>query len=142
MQKEQVRRFYAVLWDSHDKSAMASVLHEEVTFRGSLGQEKRGHAGFGEYVDMVHSALAEYRCHIETLVEEGEQVFARMRFTGLHRGRFMGYAPTGKRVTWNGCALFTFAGERIPDIWVLGDLKSLEAQLETNQAPGSGSSPG
>lgn len=140
MLKDQVRRFYAVLWDAHDKSAIGSVLREDVTFRGSLGQDKRGHAGFAEYVDMVHAALAEYRCHIETLVEEGDQVFARMRFTGLHRGPFMGYEPTGERVTWSGCALFTFSGERVADVWVLGDLKALELQLEANLAVKEGRS--
>jgi len=128
--KEQVRRFYEVLWDTHDKEAMPSILHEKFSFRGSLGQEKRGHKRFAEYVDMVHNALGDYKCIIEDLVEEGEKVFAKMTFTGIHRDEFMGYPPSRKRVTWKGCALFTFEGERISDVWVLGDLKSLEDQLK------------
>jgi len=134
MHKQQVTRFYEVLWDAHDRGAMPTLLHDNFTFRGSLGQEKRGLDGFAEYVDMVHAALAEYKCHIEALVEEADRVFAKMIFTGLHVGEFMGYAPSGKRVTWQGCALFTFSGERIADVWVLGDLKSLETQLESNRA--------
>ena len=133
MHKEQVRKFYKVLWDAHDKEAMPSVLHEDFTFRGSLGQEKRGHAGFAEYVDMVHKALGEYKCIIEELVSEEDKVFAKMTFTGIHRDEFMGYPPTQKRVSWNGCALFTFDGKLIRDVWVLGDLKNLEAQLKANQ---------
>lgn len=133
MQKQQVTKFYEVLWDAHDRDAMPTVLHEDFTFRGSLGQEKRGHAGFAEYVDMVHAALDDYRCHIEALVEEGDRVFAKMKFTGIHVGEFLGYAPSGKRVSWQGCALFTFDGERIADVWVLGDLKGLETQLENNR---------
>ena len=62
MIKEQVHKFYEVLWDAHDKDAIPSVLHENFTFRGSLGQEKRGHAGFSEYVDMVHKDLGDYKC--------------------------------------------------------------------------------
>ena len=133
MHKDQVRRFYEVLWDAHDRAAMPSVLHENFTFRGSLGQEKRGHAGFAEYVDMVHQALGNYRCLIEDLVEEGDKVFARMSFTGIHRDQFMGYPPSHKRLSWSGCALFTFDGELISDVWVLGDLKALESQLEQNR---------
>jgi len=132
--QEQVRKFYRVLWDAHDHGAIPSVLHEDFTFRGSLGQEKRGHRGFAEYVDMVHAALGEYRCTIEELVTEGDKVFAKMTFGGIHRGPFMGYSPSGKRVSWSGCALFTFRGDRIADLWVLGDLKSLESQLEANRA--------
>ena len=56
----------------------STVLHEDFTFRGSLGQEKHGHDGFAEYVDMIHNALADYRCTIEELVAEGENVFAKM----------------------------------------------------------------
>ncbi|WP_428610678.1 nuclear transport factor 2 family protein [Sedimenticola sp.] len=72
-----------MLWDAHDKSAKPSILHTEFTFRGSLGQQKFGHAGFAEYLDSVHQALGDYRCHIEALVEEGDQVFANMRCRGV-----------------------------------------------------------
>ncbi len=132
MQKQQVTKFYEVLWDAQDRDAMPALLHEDFTFRGSLGQQTRGHDGFAEYVDMVHAALGDYRCHIEALVEEGDRVFAKMKFTGIHVGEFLGYPPSGKRVSWQGCALFTFDGDLIADVWVLGDLKSLEAQLENH----------
>lgn len=133
MHKELVRKFYEVLWDAHDKEAIPSVLHENFTFRGSLGQEKQGHNGFAEYVDMVHTALGDYRCIIEKLVEEGDKVFAKMIFTGIHQNKFMGYSPTQQRVNWKGCALFTIKGDRIADVWVLGDLKNLEEQLKRSE---------
>lgn len=133
MHKDQVRRFYEVLWDANDKTAMPSILHENFSFRGSLGQQKQGYQGFSDYVDMVHKALADYQCIIEELVEEGDKVFAKMTFTGIHRDQFMGYLPSHKRVSWDGCALFTFDGERIRDVWVLGDLKSLENQLKQSE---------
>ena len=135
MHKEQVRKFYEILWDAHDKEAIPSILHESFTFRGSLGQEKQGHAGFKEYVDMVHQALGQYKCIIEELVAEKNKVFAKMTFTGIHQDEFMGYAPTQKQLSWHGCALFTFEGELIKDVWVLGDLKTLEDQLRRNKAP-------
>ncbi|MGD8306090.1 MAG: ester cyclase [Ignavibacteria bacterium] len=132
MKKEQVKKFYKVLWDAHDKSAMSEILHKDFTFRGSLGQEKRGHNGFTEYVDLVLQALGDYKCLIEELVEEENKVFAKMTFTGIHRDEFMGYEPTNKRVSWKGCALFTFERNLIKDVWVLGDLISLKDQLQSN----------
>ena len=57
-----------------------------------------------------------------------------MTFTGIHRDEFMGFNPTQKRVSWNGCALFTFEGDLIKDVWVLGDLKNLEDQLKRTQS--------
>ena len=130
MYKDKIRKFYEVLWDNNDKGAIPTLLHQNFTFRGSLGQEKHGHDGFAEYVDMVHKALGDYKCIIEELVAEANKVFAKMTFTGIHQDEFMGFNPTQKRVSWNGCALFTFEGELISDVWVLGDLKTLEEQLK------------
>jgi predicted ester cyclase len=131
--KQLVNDFYQKLWDAHDKDAMVNVLASDFTFRGSLGQEKRGHQGFADYVDLVHSALADYKCHIIELVAEEHKVFAKMSFTGIHYSPFMGFEPTGERVTWSGSALFTIANNLIVDVWVLGDLKSLQDQLETQR---------
>ena len=127
--KAQVRRFYEVLWNEHDLTAIPSIFHNHITFRGSLGEEKRGYDGIAEYVDKVHRALGNYQCIIQDLVEERDRVFARMKFQGVHRRKFLGFEPSGNQIHWQGCALFTFLGERILDLWVLGDLKSLEDQL-------------
>ena len=137
MGKQLVRQFYERIWDAHDNAAIPEILHEDFSFRGSLGQELRGHAGFASYVDMVHAGLDEYRCVIQELVEESDKVFAKMLFTGIHRATLMGYPPTNKRVSWHGAALFTILGERISEVWVLGDLKSLEAQLDPERAESS-----
>ena len=56
-----------------------------------------------------------------------------MTFAGVHRNNFLGYEPSGKRIEWKGYALFRFQGVLISDVWVLGDLKVLETQLEHNK---------
>jgi predicted ester cyclase len=77
----------------------------------------------------VHSALADYRCTIEDLVEDDGRAAARVRFEGVHRGELLGFAPTGRRVAWTGAAFFTVSADRLTDVWVLGDLDSLRRQL-------------
>ena len=132
--KTVVHDFYADVWNRHDKSAIPRLLRPDFTFRGSLGQSRVGHAEFADYVDFVHQALGEYRCDILDLVAEGDQCFARMRFSGNHRGDFFGFKPTGKRVEWAGAALFTFRDGRVADLWVLGDVQGLLQALERNAA--------
>lgn len=126
---ELVQLFYEVIWNRHDKSAIPSVLHEAFRFRGSLGDEKQDHDGFSGYLDMVHNALKDYKCVINEIVSEPSKAFAKMEFTGIHKGNLMGAPGTGKRLSWNGAALFHFRDGKIYDLWVLGDLKSLESQL-------------
>lgn len=127
--KQQVRRFYDEIWNRADLTAIPDVLMTDVVFRGSLGVELTGHAEFASYVREVTSALADYRCDIEGLVAEAEQVVARMTFSGLHRGPLLGFPATGRRVSWTGVAFFTFSEGRIADLWVLGDLHGLAEQL-------------
>ena len=86
-EKQQVRKFYEEIWNKHNKDAVPEVLHGSFKFRGSLGSEKRGHAGFIEYLDMVHAALADYRCEIKELVSEESKVFAKMQFFRRTPGR-------------------------------------------------------
>ena len=127
--EEQVRKFYSEIWDKKNFSEIPNILHENFIFRGSLGQEKIGHKGFEEYVEYVQSSLSNYECIIQDLVVQPEKVFAKMVFTGVHSSKFMGFTATNKEVSWAGAALFTFSGEKVSTLWVLGDLKTLEQQL-------------
>jgi predicted ester cyclase len=131
---DQVRRFYDRIWNIPDLAAIPAVLHPGITFRGSLGSVRQGHSDFADYVRSVTTALSGYRCEIEQLVADGDLVAARMLFSGRHTGEFLGRAPTGQTVTWAGAAFFTFERELIRDVWVLGDLVSLYAQLDAGSA--------
>ena len=123
--KTIVHRFYSDVWNKHDKSAIPNLLQPDFTFRGSLGQCKTGHSEFADYVDFVHQALGAYQCDILDLVTEGNQCFARMRFSGNHHGEFFGFKPTGKKIEWAGAALFTQCAE---SLGVQPEVKSADAE--------------
>jgi predicted ester cyclase len=93
----------------------------------------RGREAFKGYVCSVRNALASYRCEILDCITEGNQPFAKMRFSGIHVAAFRGYLPTGKPAYWLGAALFRFAENAILELWVLGDLAGVDAILERNQ---------
>jgi predicted ester cyclase len=124
--------FYSRIWNSGDESAVSGLLSAELSFRGSLGAELIGHAPFWKYVCGVRTALADYYCDILDCVSEGQNAFAKMRFSGIHVGDFRGYRPSGLPVHWEGAALFSFEDGRIRELWVLGDLIGLDAMLKSN----------
>jgi predicted ester cyclase len=130
--RQAVEAFYDRIWNRLDKAAIPDLIHADFTFRGSLGPIMTGHSAFAAYVDGVTGALADYRCTILDLVTEGDRAFARMLFEGIHRGPFLGFAPTGRRVEWAGAALFTLKSDKIADLWVLGDMQGLREQLQRN----------
>ena len=127
-----VERFYADLWNRVDLDCANEILHRDVDFRGSVGLHAHGRDAVCEYVSMVTTALADYHCEIQTLVVEQEQAAARMRFSGVHVGPFLGYPPSGHRVEWQGAAFFTSREHLLDTIWVLGDVATLRSQLDAN----------
>jgi predicted ester cyclase len=127
--RSQVRRFYDEMWNVPDIGVIPSVMHPAVSFRGSLGVTRVGHAEFAAYVRSVTTSLASYRCDVVELVVEDDSAVARMEFSGVQVGELLGYAPTGKQVSWAGAAFFRFEHDLIRRLWVLGDLHSLHFQL-------------
>ena len=127
-----VESFYERIWNTGDLAAVSDLLTNDFSFRGSLGSEMRGHEKFMEYVRSVRAALADYRCEVLECVAEGDQAFAKMRFSRQHVASFRGYQPTGKPVHWLGAALFRFERQHIGELWVLGDLAGLDAVLKNN----------
>ena len=124
-----IERFYHELWNRFDKSVFPELLAEDLQFRGSLGQEKRGHVEFGEYMDFVQRAFPDFHNEIEEVVSEGDRSFVRLSYTGTHRGEIFGVPPTERRIQYAGAALFRFRGTRIASVWVLGDIHDLLQQL-------------
>lgn len=136
--RELVQLFYEKLWNEMDFEIVDEILHSDVTFRGSVGVNATGRQEVCDYVRMVTTALSGYRCNIESLVTEGDRAAARVRFSGLHVGEFLGFPPTGRQVEWIGAAFFVGEEKKLRDIWVLGDLKSLRDQLRSGRGvPGS-----
>lgn len=129
--KEVVRVFYKSMWDHADKSLIAHIFHPDFTFRGSLGPTLRGHQEFAGYVDMVTGALGNYTTDILDLVEEGNKVIGKVRFHGIHRDALLGVAATGRHVWWYGIPIFTFEGDKVRDLWVLGDLHGLAERMRS-----------
>jgi predicted ester cyclase len=128
--RELVQLFYEKFWNECDLGIAAEILDPNVTFRGSLGSGASGIQEVCDYVLMVTTALSGYRCEIEVLITEGDRAAAKVRFSGLHTGEFLGHLPTERHLEWIGTAFFAKNESKLSDIWVLGDLDSLRAQLE------------
>ena len=94
------------------------------------GLDKIGHDGFAMMVATIHGALSDYHCEIHSMVVEDNKAFCRLRFSGKHTGDLLGYPPTGRVVSWMGATEFTAMNGRILKVWELGDMKTLEQQLQ------------
>ncbi len=127
--KSLVERFYYEVWNRADEGVAREILHPKFRFRASLGPERRGPDGFIEYMRSIHAALGNYTCIIDDLVTTEDRAAARMTFKGIHRAHFFESDPTGREITWAGGAFFKTDGDKIVELWVLGDIDSVKQQL-------------
>ena len=130
--KEMIRSFYEKMWNQLDKSLVPDLMLEDVSYRTLVGDMVSGRDDYASYMDKVAGPFGDFRAEILDLIEEGDRIAAKLRFTAIHAGDFLGYAPTGKQLEWEGSTHFTFRDGRISDIWVLGDIFTLEQKLKAN----------
>jgi predicted ester cyclase len=112
---ELIRRFYREMWNRFDTALVPVLLTENIRFRGSLGQEKDGHAGFCEYMDFIRRTFPDFTNEIEEVICEGDKAFARLTYRGTHRGELFRIAPTGRLIKYAGAAVFEFSGAQIAE---------------------------
>lgn len=127
--RELVKKFISDIWNRGEVEMIPLVCHPSLRFNGHVGMDRVGHEGFERMVITVREALTDYHCEIHSMVVESNKAFCRLRFTGKHTGNLLGYAPTGKTVSWMGASEFTCKNGKILKVWELGDVKSLEDQL-------------
>lgn len=95
-----VRRLYDTI-NAGNLEAFGSLLaddfieHEETP---GLAPTKDGVLAF---FAMQQAAFPDMHMHVEDLIADGGRVAARVRYTGTHRGDFMGMPATGKSVEVN-----------------------------------------
>ncbi len=127
--RDRIRRFYEELWNPFNKGKIAEFLTDDVKFRGSLGQETSGHSGFAAYMDTIQAAFPDFTNQVDEIISDDDRAFARLTYRGTHRGTVFGIPPTSRHVEYTGAAVFRFRGERIAEVWVLGDVYGLLQQL-------------
>jgi predicted ester cyclase len=67
---------------------------------------------------------------VEQMIAAGDTVVTRSVMNGTHQGRWLGVAPTGKRVSIRMIVIQRLAGEKIVEDWVLVESLGLLQQLE------------
>lgn len=127
--KDLLRRYYEALWNHWDFALADELIAESVVFRGSLGISVQGREGFKEYMRTVRRAFPDFHNRIEDLIAENDRVAARLTYTGTHEGEVLGFAPTGRQVSYAGVALFRLIEDRVAEGWVSGDVHGLAQQL-------------
>ena len=77
----------------------------------------------------AHRGLAVLRHEVLAAIESSGFVAGRVRVSGRHAGRFLGIAPTGRRIEVDQAMFATIGRGRITEIWEIVDTGSGLRQL-------------
>ncbi len=106
-----------------DVSELSYIGHEPTSERSvSLHDAKKIARSFRE-------GFPDLRCDVLDAITEGDIVTCRWTMSGTHRGTFLGFAPTGRHVEFEGISEMRFHGLRVAEQWTHYDVLGLLHQI-------------
>jgi len=84
----------------------------------------------------MQPAYSDLQVTIDDLIAEGDNVVARVTFTGTHSGPLLGYPATGKPAVLTALYLFKFAGIRVRTMIFEANVYGLLVNLGLIPIPG------
>lgn len=81
------------------------------------------------HIEIFETAFPGYQLRAEEMIAEGDLVFVRTAFEGVHNGDLMGIAPTGKPVTIEIALVYRIENGKIVDHWMLADQLTMMQQI-------------
>lgn len=126
--KAVVREYYACL-DREDLEGALAVIGADLEWRFSGSAEAVTVDTLPGNIRSFHNAFPESSHRIERQTAEGEWVTTLLTFSGVHRGEFLGVAPTGRRIEVQGINMHQVRDGKIVGGDSVVDMMSLMQQI-------------
>jgi len=131
-----MRRIYGEVFTEGNVDVVDEVMHEDFVEHEELplGIPPSREAPKA-MTAMMRSAFPDCRADVEELLQDGNKVIARARFSGTHQGEFMGMPATGNRFDINVIDIIEFEGDKAIGHWGLMDTAKMMEQLGVGDPP-------
>lgn len=90
---------------------------------------------FREGNEAFQASFPGYQQIIEDMMSDGDKVITRITIRGVHRGHFLGIAPTGKEITFEVIAIDRLESGKVAESWERGDTLGILLQLGAISLP-------
>ncbi len=124
-----IRRTYELI-SAHDLDGFGALLaddfveHEELPVGGPTKE------GVLQFFGIQIAGFPDLAMAADEIIDAGDTVVARVRFTGTHDGEFMGIPPTGNAIDVPAIDIFRFDGDGlVSDHWGVFDALRMMQQL-------------
>jgi steroid delta-isomerase-like uncharacterized protein len=132
-----IRRLYDLI-NAHDIDAFGEFLAEDFVEHEDLpGGGAPTSEGVKDFFRMQIAAFPDLAMTPQDVVDGGDKVVARVRFTGTHKGEFMGLPATGRSVDVQLIDIMRFEDDGlVHEHWGVFDAMAMMQQLGVGQGPG------
>jgi steroid delta-isomerase-like uncharacterized protein len=130
-----LQRFVEEVINQGRLDAANDLVEENFIELDPLPGQRQGREGLKAVVGMMRAAFPDIHWIVEETVAAGEKVVSRFKWSGTHRGDFLGIRATGRRVTVPGVAIDRLNAGKMADSRILMDTFGLMQQLGIIPAP-------
>jgi steroid delta-isomerase-like uncharacterized protein len=124
-----MRRAYDLI-NAHDIDGFGALVAEDFVEHEELPGLAGGRDGVLEFFRMQIAAFPDLAMTVEDLVDGGDKVVARVRFSGTNTGEFMGMPATGRAVDVQLIDIMLFADDGlVHEHWGVFDQMAMMEQL-------------
>ncbi len=124
-----MRRFYEELWNGGNLEAIPELVAEDFVDHQAPEGQTSGREALAGLVVMWRTGFPDMEESVEDLISKGDKVVGRFLMRGIHRGEFMGVAPTGRSVTMSGIDIVRVVEGKISEFWYAEQTLELMQQL-------------
>jgi steroid delta-isomerase-like uncharacterized protein len=128
--KAIIRRLYKEVWNDRKLEVLSELVSPSHALHGpNFSGSAIGPEAYKLRVAAFYAAFPDIQWAIEDTVAENEKVVACWTFSGTHKGEYMGFPATNKKVSVDGVTIHHMADGKIMDSYSTWDALGLLQQF-------------
>ena len=124
-----IKEHYGAIW-SGDEAALRRQVSPDFVDHGMPPGTPKGVDTVIAWGKTIRAAFPDMNVTIHQTVAAGDRVAVHATWHGTHKGTFMGFAPTGKTISFDGMVFWRVADGKIAERWAVLDSAAMQRQLQ------------
>ena len=137
--KASLRRFYDEVFNQKNIDLIDELASPNIVEHEDIAPFPRDINGIKQFFGAFAQAFPDTKATVESMVAEGDKVWARVTMTGTHKGEFLGMPPTGKSFQITAMDELRFdENAKVVEHWGVTDNAGMLQQLGVIEGPPGG----
>ena len=129
-ESELIRTLFNEAWNTGDVSGLdPNAAADSILFHYRAMTSYQTLGDLEGLIAHWRSAFSGFRMELLDLVQDGNLVAVRVRYSGTHEGEWFGIPPTGRAVEVDEMMFFRFEAGRLVEAWEVDDQLTMRTQL-------------